>query len=191
MHKKKSFIERLYKHFLTITTHKITVGILCFKCGLYRQGLAHDWSKYSPTEFWAGVKYFQGYRSPIDAEKEELGMSYAWLHHKGANKHHWEYWIDKTGTLRVLNMPTPYLIETILDRIAAAKVYNKNNYRDAISYEYFSKGTDQNYMHPKTTENIYYLLNYLKENGEIATLKYCKYLYKEYKKGNDLLNPRV
>ncbi len=163
------------------------VGKLCFKCGLYRQGLAHDWSKYSPTEFWSGVKFFQGNRSPIDAEKEKMGYSNAWLHHKGMNKHHWEYWIDKTGILRVIDMPTPYLIETILDRIAAAKVYHKD-YNDAIAYNYFKSGTDQDYMNPNTAKKIFYLLEYLKENGEIKALNYYKYLYKEYKNGNDILN---
>ena len=66
----------------------------CFKCGLYWQGLVHDLSKYSWTEFSVGAKYYQGTRSPNDAERESKGYSSAWLHHKGRNKHHLEYWVD-------------------------------------------------------------------------------------------------
>ena len=90
-----SFPARFWGHLKTITLHKLRVTRLCFKMGLIKQGLLHDLSKYSPVEFWAGVRYFQGYRSPIDAEKEAKGYSEGWLHHKGHNKHHWEYWIDR------------------------------------------------------------------------------------------------
>lgn len=186
--KKKNIFLRFIGHFKTITKHKITVGYLCFKCGMWYQGFMHDWSKYSPEEFFAGVKYFQGFRSPIDAEKEAIGYSLAWLHHKGRNKHHWEYWIDKTVTLRVLDMPTPYLIETVLDRLGASKVYYKNNFSYSIPYDYFNSGTDKNFMNPKTFKKINNLLIFLKENGEKEALKYYKFIYKEYKKGNDFLN---
>ena len=47
-------------HFETITRHKLLVMKYCFECGLYRQGLTHDLSKYAPVEFFAGAKYFQG-----------------------------------------------------------------------------------------------------------------------------------
>ena len=66
----------------------------CFRVGLYKQGLLHDLSKYSPTEFLVGCKYYQGTRSPNNAERENIGYSGAWLHHKGRNKHHYEYWLD-------------------------------------------------------------------------------------------------
>ena len=37
----------IFKHFMTITKHRFLVLKYCFKAGLYRQGLAHDLSKYS------------------------------------------------------------------------------------------------------------------------------------------------
>ena len=46
-----------WKHFKTITRHKWLVMKYCFRVGLYRQGLLHDLSKYSPVEFMAGCKY--------------------------------------------------------------------------------------------------------------------------------------
>ena len=84
----------IVRHFCTITEHKLLVMWNCFQVGLYRQGLLHDLSKYSPEEFWTGVRYYQGTRSPNAAEREMMGFSRAWLHHKGRNKHHFEYWID-------------------------------------------------------------------------------------------------
>ena len=81
-------------HFKTITSHKFLVMKYCFKVGLYKQGFLHDLSKYSPTEFMVGAKYYQGTRSPNNAEREATGVSTSWLHHKGRNKHHFEYWVD-------------------------------------------------------------------------------------------------
>lgn len=59
-----------WKHFKTITKHKLLVMHYCFRAGLYRQGLLHDLSKYSPVEFLVGCKYYQGDRSPNNAERE-------------------------------------------------------------------------------------------------------------------------
>ena len=85
---------KAFAHFCTITKHKKLVLKECFRVGLYKQGLLHDMSKYSWTEFRVGCRYYQGTRSPNNAEREEKGYSSAWLHHKGRNKHHYEYWID-------------------------------------------------------------------------------------------------
>ena len=127
----------IWKHFKTITHHKILVAKGCFKVGLYKQGLLHDMSKYSPTEFWVGAKYYQGTRSPNNAEREDIGYSSAWLHHKGRNKHHYEYWIDYSmqalpGGMAPVPMPDKYIAEMIMDRIAASKVYMGGEYTDKI-----------------------------------------------------------
>ena len=81
-------------HFKTITRHKLLVMHYCFRAGMYKQGLLHDLSKYAPVEFLVGCKYYQGDRSPNNAEREDTGISKSWLHHKGRNKHHFEYWVD-------------------------------------------------------------------------------------------------
>ena len=82
------------QHLRTINHHKWLVMKYCFRAGLYKQGILHDLSKYSPVEFLVGAKYFQGNQSPNNAERFDKGYSSAWLHHKGKNKHHLEYWID-------------------------------------------------------------------------------------------------
>ena len=99
----------------------------CFKIGLYKQGILHDLSKYSPSEFWVGVKYYQGTQSPNNAEREALGYSSAWLHHKGRNRHHYEYWLDytatgKRGEIVPVPMPDRYIAEMLSDRNAASKI---------------------------------------------------------------------
>ena len=72
-------MANIWGHLKTITKHKIAVTKLCFRCGLYKQGLLHDLSKYSWVEFSAGARYYQGNRSPIDREKEVKGYSLGWL----------------------------------------------------------------------------------------------------------------
>ena len=64
----------IWRHFRTITWHKWLVMKNCFRVGLYRQGICHDLSKYSPSEFWTGVKYYQGNRSPNAANGRFLDI---------------------------------------------------------------------------------------------------------------------
>ena len=134
-------MANIWGHLKTITKHKIAVTKLCFRCGLYKQGLLHDLSKYSWVEFSAGARYYQGNRSPIDREKEVKGYSLGWLHHKGRNKHHWEYWLDNAADgIQPLEMPLNYVIEMYCDRTAASKIYMKDAYHDGSAYEYFRRG---------------------------------------------------
>ena len=130
----------IWGHFKTITKHKILVGKLCFKVHLYKQGLLHDLSKYTPTEFITGIKYYKGTYSPNSAERNEKGYSTAWLHHKGRNKHHWEYWVDwnsDTGEYELPRIPLKYLQEIYADMIGASKAYNKSNFDVREPYNYF------------------------------------------------------
>lgn len=180
----KTFIERFIGHSKTINTHKLHVTTLCFKSGLIKQGLLHDLSKYSYTEFSRGVKYYQGFRSPIDKEKEITGYSLAWLHHKGRNKHHWDFWVDRKyndSVLEALPMPFNYVLESCCDKIGASKVYGKEKYHDYYPYNFFMNSKERLCMHPKTAKQIEDLLKYLGDNGEKKTLKYYKSLYKKWK----------
>ncbi len=169
---------KAWKHFCTITYHKYLVAQGCFKVGLYKQGLLHDMSKYSPTEFRVGAKYYQGTRSPNNAEREETGLSLAWLHHKGRNKHHFEYWIDYSaggeGVMAGMRMPDKYIIEMFMDRIAASKVYMKDTYTDASPLEYYNRGKDRLILHEHTRELLELCLNMLAEEGEEKTFRYIK-----------------
>lgn len=176
--------ENGWKHFCTITRHKWIVMKNCFRIGLYRQGLLHDLSKYSPAEFKTGVLYYQGTRSPNAAEKEEKGYSEAWLHHKGRNKHHFEYWTDVSTAadhwqIVGVKMPVNYFAEMVMDRIAASKIYLGREYTDAAPYMYFSRSKDYLVMHPKTKAMLERVLRMLMEKGERKTFAYLRYLLRE------------
>lgn len=129
-----------FKHLNTVNKHRWYVFKYCCKAGIPFQGLIHDLSKYSPTEFFESIKYYSGTRSPIDLCKEKNnGISYAWLHHKGRNKHHYEYWQDNfdNGTTH-LRMPYKYAVESLCDRLGSSKAYNGENFSYQLAYEYWS-----------------------------------------------------
>ena len=166
-----------WKHFKTITHHKFLVMQGCFKVGLYWQGITHDLSKYSITEFWNGARYYQGDRSPNAAEREDKGYSEAWMHHKGRNRHHYEYWTDmnmQTKQYEPVPMPRKYLAEMVMDRRAACKTYQGKNYTSASPYEYFAKSMERNRMHPRTRKELGFLLEMLRDRGEKETFRYIK-----------------
>lgn len=164
-------------HLHTINHHRRLVRQGCFRMGLYWQGLMHDLSKYAPVEFRTGVRYYQGTRSPNTAEREEKGWSEAWMHHKGRNRHHWEYWTDldmKTKAYAAVPMPPKYLAEMVADRIAACKTYQGAAYTDASALGYFEASNEARLMHPDTIRDLRYLLTKLRDEGETATFFHIK-----------------
>lgn len=175
----RNFFARFFGHLKTVTKHRRLVRKHCFRLGLYRQGLMHDLSKFSFIEFWTGVKYYQGDKSPNFAErKANNGYSYAWLHHKGRNKHHLEYWIDYDlsdgATMMGLEMPPNYLAEMFCDRLAASKTYRGDKYKDSDSYEYLMLVKDHYIIHPKTLAELEKMMTILKDEGEEAAFNYIK-----------------
>lgn len=173
-----SFPRRFFGHLSTILRHKRLVRKHCFSVGLYAQGITHDWSKYSPAEFWTGVKYYNGRFSPNRTEKQKFGYSKAWLHHKGRNKHHLEYWIDNApdGDRKMCGMwmPYRYIAEMFCDRVAACENYNRGHYTQADAWEYYVMSKDSYMMHPQTRVELEELLWMLKEEGEEKTFSYLK-----------------
>ena len=172
------------RHFSTITRHRHAVIRHCFRAGIGWQGLFHDLSKYSPTEFWRGAKYYLGTRSPNEAEREANGFSRAWLHHKGRNRHHFEYWVDIDPVekrYRPVKMPLKYVIEMFCDRVAASKIYAKDAYTDADSYNYFDRGRERRTINKETSDFLEKLLVMLKDEGEDATFRYIRKYLKENK----------
>lgn len=175
---------KIWKHFKTITYHKYLVMQGCFKVGLYKQGLLHDMSKYMPSEFLVGAKYFQGNRSPNNAEREAIGYSSSWMHHKGRNKHHYEYWVDYNvkepdRVMAPVAMPRKYVAEMFMDRVAASKVYNKGSYTDKDPLDYYQRGLEKSpeMLHEDTRKILEKLLKMLAKNGEAKTFAYIKNVF--------------
>jgi len=175
-------MNNAWKHFKTITYHKFLVARGCFRVGLYWQGIVHDLSKYGLTEFRVGMKYYQGNRSPNNAEREGIGYSTSWMHHKGRNKHHYEYWIDYsmenvTGGMIPVPMPDKYIAEMVMDRIAASKVYEGRNYTDASSLHYYLQRGGVSLMHEYTGRRLEEMLTMLAEEGEDVTFRYIRNVF--------------
>ncbi|MBP3448050.1 MAG: catalase [Clostridia bacterium] len=165
-------------HFKTITAHKLLVMKYCFRLGLYWQGLCHDMSKYLPSEFLVGAKYYIGTESPNNEERKATGVSTAWLHHKGRNKHHFEYWMDYSVNRQEgivgMKMPINYVAEMFCDRLAASKNYQKEKYTKNHPWAYYEHSKHRTIIHPETREILEKLLLMLKEEGEDATFTYIK-----------------
>lgn len=170
------------KHFKTITKHRHKVIVNCFRAGIGFQGLRHDLSKYSFAEFIPGAKYYLGSRSPNEKERRDKGYSAAWLHHKGRNKHHFEYWRDvniQTKTMDAVKMPYNYLAEMFCDRVAASKIYGNDKYTDDYALNYFLNGKGRREIHPETSAELEKMLRMLAEKGEEETFSYVKARVKE------------
>lgn len=169
---------KVWNHFCTITRHKFLVMQGCFRVGLYWQGLLHDLSKYGWTEFSLGCKYYLGTESPHNGERRAYGYSLAWLHHKGCNKHHLEYWTDfgpkKEDGIVGMKMPKKYVVEMFIDRVSASKNYQKEKYTDASALEYYERGKGYYILHPDTQRLLEELLRMLKERGERETFSFIK-----------------
>lgn len=173
-------MNKFFGHLRTVNKHRREVRKLCFKCGLYWQGLTHDLSKYSPVEFINGVKFFTGKGSPHMGERDRYGYSKAWLNHKGCNKHHAEYWQDirPNGKTEPIDMPRKYLAEMICDRVAASKIYLKENYTNDAPWNYYDSHRDENQFSTNTRQDLVYFLQMLRDEGEEYLFEYLRYWMK-------------
>lgn len=194
MELKKLFSRMTWKkirgHWKTINEHKFLVMRHCFRIGLYRQGLMHDLSKYMPSELLMGFAYFDdGKSSPNNGERRDKGYSYAWMHHKGRNRHHFEYWTDYSlhpsddkYPLQAVQMPRRYVAEMLMDRISASKNYNKESYTQHHPLQYFERGRSHYLLHPQTEKELHGMLRMLDRCGEDKLMHFVKdYYLKGYK----------
>ena len=163
-------------HCKNILIHKWLVFKFMARLGLPWQGIKHDLSKFSKTEFIESIKFFQGNRSPIDAAKEKQGYSLAWLHHKGRNPHHYEYWIDyidKGGVSQII--PYKYAAEMVCDYIAAGKVYLNKKWTEKSPYEYWMQNKfNTAKIHPLLKDFFTEVFEEIAEEGLYETLRFPK-----------------
>lgn len=180
----KITLKKIIGHFKTITRHRHTVIAHSRRAGILFQGLRHDLSKYSPTEFIPGARFYCGDRSPNEEERALYGYSAAWLHHKGRNRHHFEYWSDynvKTKEFGPVPMPPKYIAEMFCDRVAASKIYQGKKYTDKHPLEYFVRSKGRRPIDPNTSDMIEGLLRTLAEDGEDAAFVAVRKMLKESK----------
>ena len=174
-------IRKFFKHLHTVNKHRFYVFKLSIKAGIPIRGVLHDLSKYSPTEFFEGVKYYNGKRSPITICRQENGYSEAWLHHKGRNKHHFEYWIDLAADDKTPIIPYKYAAEMICDTLAASLVYNGKDWNKEIPLDYYEKRNDKEYINPKIHDFLVTIYKQVSKEGidKVVTSHNLKKIYKE------------
>lgn len=176
----KLYLINAIKHFKLITIHKYYVFMYCRKAGITWRGIVHDFSKYSPTEFFESVKYYTGTDSPINNCKKVNGYSEAWMHHKGRNKHHYEYWqddFDHGG--KQIQIPFKYALELVCDYLAAGKAYMKKDFSYDAEYNWWlNKKSNPIAMHPQTMLFVDMMLRELKNRGTyVLRRKNAKKIY--------------
>lgn len=176
-----SVVNNFFGHLRTITKHRHMVIKHCKKAGILWQGLRHDLSKYSPTEFIPGVKYYTGTKSPNEGERIDKGYSVAWLHHKGRNKHHWEYWYDEFADIKAAVVPYKYAVEMACDSLSASKVYNGKNWTPKSQIEYWNRTASKRKLNPKIEAFLTEVFETCAEDGIDKTFK-SKKLRKMYDK---------
>ena len=105
------------------------------------------------------------------------------MHHKGRNRHHWEYWYDmKDGVWQPLPIPFPYFVEMVCDRVAACRIDQKKANTSASALQYFNTRNDRYYMHPKTAAELQNVLQQIAEHGEKAVFAQLKQQMNTYRK---------
>ncbi len=173
-------LKKIFGHTAVIIRHRHKVFTHCLKCGIPWRGFVHDLSKFTPAEFFESVKYYTGKRSPIGLCRERTGVSFAWLHHKGRNKHHIEYWIDDDCDVMPM-IPYKYAVECICDKIAATKIYRGKDYNEKLPLEHWERYGNKAKCNPKSSEFFLCVFRDLANLGEKAVLnkKYMKTTYKK------------
>jgi hypothetical protein len=158
--------KKFFGHLKTVLTHKRWVYYYMSRLGYPWRGLMHDMSKFSPEEFFDSVKYWDGKRSPVLVAKERTGISMSWLHHRGRNKHHYEYWIDKLDQGGVPHkIPFKYVVEMVCDWLAACRTYEgqtENIFEK--EYNWWCNKSKEAKIHNETKQLLHRLLWNLAEH---------------------------
>ena len=181
--------KKFWGHLHTVNSHRLKVFRLCCKVGIPIQGLLHDLSKYSRIEFWEGVKYYQGDYSPIHNCKKENGYSEAWLHHKGRNKHHYEYWYDYESTNETPPMPFKYFLEMICDTLSAGMTYQGKDWTKEYQLSYWTRTKERVRMNEAQKIALEKVYKEIAKKGikEVLNKKAIKKIYDETMKKEEKL----
>ena len=82
-----------------------------------------------------------------------------------------EYDADEEDSIRKIN-PKEYVIEMFCDRVAACKIYNKENYYEKQPLDYYMNGRSRRLLHPDSAKLLEKYLNMLARKGEAYTFRY-------------------
>lgn len=172
-------MNKLIKHLKTIHTHRKYVRKMCWKMGLFWQGLVHDLSKYSIEEMKM-CKYWTGKGSPHQACREAIGYSPSWTHHYHRNKHHFQFWWDEDedGKIIPIKMPYKYLMESFCDMVGASKAYNPSGWKEQMLLDYWNARCKGKRIMNKLSEQ--FMEDLIVELAEVGEDKFIEH-YKAHK----------
>lgn len=134
------------KYFKKLLKHKFFVlyyGIRYTKAPVWNL-IVHDWSKFLPYEY----KRYKAYFTSEKTQEVVKEFDYGWLSHQNNNKHHWEYWITRSGHAASdrsideyypLDIPEKYIREMIADWMAASRIYTGKIPKMDGSWDWFEK----------------------------------------------------
>ena len=105
------------------------------------------------------------------------GFSLAWIPHKGRNKPPHQYWTDVPPgghDYRPVPMPTRWLVESVLDRIAASKVYLGRDFTGSSALDYMAREQASEKLPPDTYAKLRFLLTLYRDRGETFTFRFLR-----------------
>ena len=178
----KKLTTNILKHIKLVSKHKWLVFKFSVKLGIPFRGIMHDLSKFTPEEFLESIKYYDGKISPINVCKKQNGYSRAWLHHKGRNKHHDNYWVDLRSEQVAPVIPYKYMLEMICDKLSASITYNGKDWTNSSEYDYWQIEKTKIILNPKCERFLTDIFTKVKDEGLEKALdkKYIKSAYKKY-----------
>jgi len=159
----------MMKHLLYLSyviRHKWFVMLACWSEGLYWQGITHDLSKFSPSEWFAYAEYFYGNLIPRSELAGDFRYTYiktkewhqdrfdlAWLSHQHQNNHHWQNWIlrEDDGETKALPMSPKARLEMVCDWRGAGRAQGHGN-QWSQTLGWYSTNQHRIILHPDTRE---------------------------------------
>ena len=170
----KNTLKAICLHLFRVLKHKYYVFIYCCKLGIPWQGITHDLSKFSWIEFSEAIKFYDPTKSPIAVAKEKQGYSMAWIHHKGHNPHHYEYWTDNfDGKSKPTyhKIPYKYLMEMMADWFAAGRTYVGKSFTVQDEVTWWKWKRESIAIHPATLEWIELFMKEIEFFSDLSFIK--------------------
>lgn len=174
-------MNKYIQHLYTIGIHKWYVFKVCKDLNILWRGITHDMSKFSYQEFIPSARYFHKGVSPLKVMKIKDGYCLAWNHHKGVNRHHWEWWLDCTeGNLYSICPEWKDILEMFADWVGAGIAYNSGKFYQEEPLNYLLLRKDLNFMHPLLLNCSLAFLSAMADRGynfAISTISQVKEIY--------------
>lgn len=157
-----------------VLRHKWYVFVECCKLGIPLLGIVHDLSKFSLKEWRPHVRNFYNKDGTRRSRRDATGyydatqvsddFDYAWLNHQHHNKHHWQYWILKgdSGKLVPKLMPARYLKEMVADWKGAGKAPGTPNVQ-----KWYIANCGKIRLHPMVRHSVLQMLGLTREQARI------------------------